>query len=309
VRVIIAGGSGTIGRRLAAILGADGYDVVILSRDPEATCSRLPSGVRAIEWDGKTPDGWSHLLDHPDTAIVNLAGESIASWRWTDEHKQRVLASRLDTTRAVVQAIDEAEHTPKVLVQASATGYYGDRGDAVITEETPPDDEWRAQVCQQWEQAARQASTRTVLLRIGIVLSQTGGALPAFVRAADMMGSRLGGGDQWIPWIHNDDVCYAIRHLMNHSEASGAFNIVSPEPLRNHDFMAAVARVRGRPSWIPVPTFALFLALGEQALFVLESQRAVPQRLLETNFQFHYPHIEDALRDLMRHGHHWREMA
>jgi uncharacterized protein (TIGR01777 family) len=309
VRVIIAGGAGTIGRRLAAILGADGYDVVILSRTPEVKCSQLPSGVRAFKWDGKTPEGWSHLLDHPDTAIVNLAGESIANWRWTHEHKQRVLASRVDSTRALVQAIDEAEHKPNVLVQASATGYYGDRGDEVIREGTPPNDEWRADVCRQWEEVASQASVRTVVLRIGIVLSQTGGALPAFVKAADMMGSRLGSGKQWIPWIHNDDVCYAIRYLMNHDEASGPFNIVAPEPLRNADFMEAVAHVRGRPAWIPVPAFALFLALGEQALFVLDSQRVLPDKLQGTDFKFHYPKAEDAVRDLMRHGHHWRELA
>lgn len=303
VRVIIPGGSGTIGRQLSQILGADGYDVVILSRNPEVTCQNLPAGVRALAWDAQTPNGWSHLLDHPDTAIVNLTGENIANWRWTHAHKQRVLESRVHSTRAVVQAIHEAEHKPNVLVQASAVGYYGDGGETVLTEHSPPDDEWRAQVCIEWERAAADAGIRTVILRIGVVLSLHGGALPAFLQAANMLGSKLGHGQQWIPWVHNDDVAYAIRYLINHDEAEGPFNVVAPEPLRNHDFMETVAQVRGRPAVFPVPAFALYLALGEQALFVLESQRAVPRRLQEAGFKFHHPHLQDALRDIMRHGH------
>jgi uncharacterized protein len=301
--VIIPGGSGTIGKRLSAILGADGYDVVILSRDPDTTCRNLPTGVRALKWDAKTPQGWSHLLDHPDTAIVNLTGESIANWRWTDGHKRRVLESRVDSTRAVVQAIKEAEHKPNVFVQASAVGYYGDGGDTVLTEHSPPGQDWRSEVCVEWERAVAGAGVRTVVLRVGVVLSLHGGALPAFLQAANMMGSQLGHGQQYLPWVHNDDVAYAIRYLINHHETEGPFNVVAPEALRNRDFMTAVAQVMGRPHVFPVPSFALFLALGEQALFVLESQRAVPQRLQETGFKFHYPHIKDALRDILRHGH------
>lgn len=308
MRVIIPGGSGTIGRRLSQILGADGYDVVILSRNPAATCQNLPAGVRALAWDARTPHGWSHLLDHPDTAIVNLTGEPIANWRWTDDHKRRVLESRVHSTRAVVQAIHEAEHKPNVLVQSSAVGYYGDGGDTILTEHSAPDDEWRAQVCVEWEAAAADAGIRTVTLRIGVVLSLHGGALPAFLQAANMLGSKLGHGQQYIPWVHNDDVAYAIRYLMNHDEAAGVYNVVAPEALRNRDFMDVVARVMGRPAVFPVPAFALYLALGEQALFVLDSQRVVPHRLTQAGFKFHFPHLQDALRDLLRHGHHPERM-
>ncbi len=305
MRVIIPGGSGTIGWRLAEILGADGYDVIILSRNPAQTCKNLPSGVRAQQWDARTPKGWSHLLDHPDTVIVNLAGESIANWRWTQAHKHRVLDSRVRATRAVVEAIHQAEHKPNALIQASAIGYYGDGGEAIITETTPPSDEWRAQVCVDWEQAAHDAGIRTVFLRIGIVLSQHGGALPAFLQAANMLGSRLGDGQQWFPWVHIDDVAHAIRYLINHTGAAGPFNIVAPEPLRNQAFMGQVAHVRGRPALLPVPTFALYLTMGEQALFVLDSQRAVPEKLLAEGFRFHFPHALDALRDLMKRPVHW----
>ncbi|MEO0564188.1 MAG: TIGR01777 family oxidoreductase, partial [Chloroflexota bacterium] len=300
---------GTIGRRLAQILGADGYDVIILSRSPDTCCPNLPSGVRAIAWDAETPNGWSHLLDHPDTAIVNLAGESIANWRWTESHKQRVLHSRLKTTRAIIQAIHAAEHKPNVLLQASAVGYYGNGGEELLTEHSPADDEWRAKVCLEWEQAAADAGIRTVFLRIGIVLSQRGGALPAFLRAADMMGSRLGHGRQWIPWIHNDDVAHSIRYLMNHNEAEGPFNIVAPHPLRNGEFMGVVADVRGRPALIPVPAFSLYLTLGEQALFVLDSQRASAQKLLNAGYTFHHAEAESALRDLLSHAKHWGTSA
>jgi uncharacterized protein (TIGR01777 family) len=278
----------------------------VLSRNPAAAFPNPPSGVRVVQWDAHTPRGWSHLLDHPDTVIVNMTGESIANWRWTAEHKQRVLDSRVHSTRAVIQAIHEAEHKPNALIQASATGYYGDRGDEILTENVSPHDNWRAQVCIEWEAAAADAGVRTAYLRIGIVLSQQGGALPAFLSAANMLGSRLGHGKQWIPWIHNDDVAHVIRFLINHDEAEGPFNVVAPNPLRNHEFMETVAHVRGRPALIPVPSFALYLALGEQALFVLDSQRVVPNKLEDAGFKFHFPDAESALRDLLKHAHHWK---
>ena len=304
MRVIIPGGSGTIGRRLGELLGADGYDVVILSRNPEANCKNLPFGVRAVAWDARTPDGWSHLLDHPDTAIVNLSGERVVNWHWTERHKRRVLESRVISTRAVIQAIHEAEHKPNVLVQASAAGYYGDGGEDLLTENSMPDDEWRSQVCVKWEAAASDAGIRTVILRVGLVLSLRGGVFPVFLRAANLMGSRLGSGKQWVAWVHNDDVAYAIRHLINHDESSGIFNVVAPEPMRNKDFMDAVAHVRGRPAWFPVPAFALYLVMGEQALFVLDSQNISPQRLADTGFKFRYPDVMHALRNILRYGHH-----
>lgn len=304
MRAIITGGTGMIGSRLSALLGKDGYDVVVLSRNPSEKCQTLPSGVRAIRWDGKTPQGWGHLLDHPDTFIINLAGESIASLRWTTAHKQRVLQSRLDATHAVVAAIQQSTHKPRAFIQASAMGYYGDRADDIITEATPPSAEWRAQVCVDWEAAAANAGVRTAILRIGISLGLGHGALPAFLKAAECMGARLGHGKQWMPWIHNDDVAGAIRFLMNHDGAHGVFNVVAPMPLQNADFMRVVAGVRGRPAMIPVPSWALFLAMGEQALFVLDSQRAIPQALQDAGYKFHFPDAESALRDILKNGRH-----
>lgn len=308
MRIIVTGGTGLIGRHLTRQLGRDGYDVVVLSRNPQEKCSRLPSGVRAVRWDAKTPDGWAHLLDHPDTMVINLAGENPANWRWTRAHKDRVLQSRLDATHAVVQAIQQAEHKPGLLLQASAVGYYGDTGDAEITENCPPGDDWRARVCVAWEAAAANAGVRTATLRIGIVLDQTGGALPPFLKAADMLGAQLGSGDQWIPWIDNDDVTGAIRFLMHDPQASGVYNITAPNPLRNRDFMNQVAAVRGRPAILPIPSLALQMAMGEQAAVVLDSQRILPQRLLEAGYTFHRPELNDALRHIMRYAHHWALM-
>lgn len=296
-----------IGRRLAQVLGADGYDVVILSRNPEERCQQLPSGVRAVQWDGKTPKGWSHLLDHPDTYIINMAGHSIAARRWTPEHKKRVTESRVDSTRALVTAIQQAEHKPRVLIQASAVGYYGHGGDTLLTEDSPASSEWRAQVCVDWEQAVQGAGIRTAILRIGIALSLHHGALPAFILAAKLMGAKLGNGKQWVPWVHNDDVVEAIRFLMLHDEAEGVFNVVAPEPLTNADFMRTLAHVKGRPAMFTVPAWALYWALGEQALFILDSQRAQPKRLLEAGFTFDYPDAESALRDILKTAEHWKD--
>lgn len=306
MRTIITGGSGVIGKRLVRMLNHEGYDVVVLSRNPDKRFPNPPDGVRVVKWDAKTPNGWLHLLDHPDTAIINLAGESIASNDWTEAHKARVLQSRLDVSRAVVAAIHQAEHKPYALLQASAVGYYADHGDEVITEHTPPSCEWRAQVCVDWEQAVADASIRTVIMRIGIALDTEGGALPAFIQAANMMGSRLGSGRQWIPWIHNDDIAGAIRYLMNHHDAHGVFNVVSPNSMRNADFMRTVAHVRGRPALIPVPAFALNMVLGEQAAFVLDSQHVSADKLLKAGYHFHFPDAESALRDLLRHAPHWK---
>lgn len=307
MRAIITGGTGLIGRNLAQLLDKEGNDVVVLSRSPASKDNRLPHSVRVLPWDAETPDGWGHLLDEEDTFIINLAGENPTNWRWTNAHKRRVLESRLRVTRAVVKAIRQATHKPHALIQASAVGYYGDTGETVVTEDASLSDDWRAQVCDQWEAAARQAGVRTVLLRIGIVLDQFGGALPPFLAATNLFGARLGDGDQWIPWVHNDDVAHAIRFLMHHREAAGAYNITAPHPLRNHEFMRVLAHVRGRPAVFPVPAFALRGVMGEQADVILDSQRVIPKKLLDAGYKFRYPRAEAALRDILSRPKHWQE--
>lgn len=301
MRVVITGGSGLIGSEVARDLGGAGYEAVILTRDP-AKAGPLPPNTRAVRWDGRTVEGWGSLLDG-ETGILHLAGDSIASGRWTAEKKRRIRDSRVESGRAVLEAIRQAPTKPRVLLQGSAVGYYGPRGDEVVTEHHPPGKGFLADVCVAWEAstaAAESLGVRRALLRTGIVLSRKGGALPKMALPFRMMaGGPLGSGRQWVPWIHIADEVGAIRFLLEHDEASGPFNLTAPTPLRNRDFSRALGKTLKRPALAPAPSFALRAVLGEMADMLLEGQRAVPQRLLETGYVFRYPEALPALRDLL----------
>lgn len=298
MRAIITGGTGAIGENFARHLLAGGHEVIILSRDPVATAHRIPQGALGIQWDGHSGAGWWDWIDS-DTAIINLAGRNPAHWRWTDTHKRLVLESRIDAGKAVIDAVARAGQPPRVLLQASAVGYYGSRGDEVLTEASAPGHGFRAEVCQVWEQVVTPLKLRTAILRIGIVLSRRGGALAPFVAATRLFGSQLGRGDQYLPWIHNDDVAAAMQHLMLDPTAEGIFNLCVPQPPTNRDFMRATSRALSVPGGLPVPGWALRLALGEQAETVLDSQRVVPQALLAAGFTFAYTDAEAAVRQLI----------
>lgn len=306
MRVVITGGSGLIGGALARELGGAGHDVVVLTRSPTGPSgSPLPSGVRAAQWDGKTPAGWGPLLDGRDaeTAVVHLAGESIASGRWTPDKKRRIRESRVASGRAVLQAIREAATKPKVLLQGSAVGYYGPRGDEVIREDAAPGGDFLADVCKEWEASTAEAEAlgvRRALLRTGVVLAREGGALPKMSLPFKMMaGGPLGDGRQWFPWIHLADEVGAIRFLLEREDARGPFNLTAPDPLTNRDFTRALAEALHRPGFMPAPGFALRLALGEMADMLLKGQRVVPLRLLELGYTFRFPAAAAALRDLL----------
>lgn len=301
MRVIITGGTGLIGRALSASLAADGHEVILLSRSPERATD-LPPGVRAERWDARSADGWGHLADGAG-ALVNLAGESIGAGRWTAERKRRILHSRLDAGRAVVQAVEQAREKPGVVVQASGIGYYGPRQADVITEETEPGRDWLAQVAVQWEAstaAVAEMGVRRAVLRTGVVLSLDDGAMPRMLLPFRLfVGGPLGGGNQWFPWIHLQDEAAAIRFLIEHEEARGPFNLAAPNPVTNGQFGRALGRVLGRPSLMPTPGLALKLLFGEMATLLLDGQRAVPQRLLDLGFEFQFPAVEAALKDLL----------
>lgn len=300
MRVIITGGTGLIGQQLVKVLLADHHDVIVLSRNPDHYT--LPESVRTRQWDGKTGRGWAHLID-AQTVLVNLAGENPAASRWTDDHKARVLESRLNATQAMLDGIEQASELPLALMQASAVGYYGDCGATPLPEDNPAGDNWRARVTVEWEAAAEAIAAlgiRVCWLRIGIVLDQDGGALPSFIQAAQLMGRQLGHGQQWIPWVHKLDIAHTIRFLILKENASGPYNLCAPEPATNTNFMQTLASVMGRPALIPVPGFALKLALGEMATTVLDSQRVIPQRLLDAGYDFHFPDLDEALRDLLK---------
>jgi uncharacterized protein len=303
MRVVITGGSGLIGSEVARDLGGAGHEVVILTRDP-AKAGPLPPNTRAVRWDGKTAEGWGSLLDG-DTGIVHLAGEGIASGRWTSEKKRRIRDSRVDSGKAVLEAIRQAKVKPRVLLQGSAVGYYGPCGDEAVTEHHAPGpaSDFLADVCIAWEASTAEAEAlgvRRALLRTGIVLSKKGGALPKMALPFRMMaGGPLGNGRQWVPWIHIADEVGAIRFLLEHEDARGAFNLSAPNPLRNRDFSRALGKALHRPALAPAPSFALRAVLGEMADMLLEGQRAVPQRLLEAGYVFRYPEALPALRGLL----------
>jgi len=309
MRIIITGGSGLIGRALAASLAADNHEVIILSRNAQSVRS-LPKGARAEQWDGRTATGWGRLADGAD-AIVNLAGESIAGEsllpilfkRWTSKRKRRILESRTNAGQAVLQAIEAAKRKPGVLIQSSAVGYYGTLRDEELTEEAYPGNDFLARVCWDWEVSTSQAevmNVRRVVTRSGLVMSAAGGILPLMLLPFKFfVGGRLGSGRQWFSWIHIADEVSAIRFLIENANAKGPFNLTAPQTLTNAQFSKVIGRVVRRPSFFPTPGFALRLPLGEKATVVLDGQRPVPKRLLEMGFKFQFPEAEPALRNLL----------
>jgi uncharacterized protein (TIGR01777 family) len=310
MRVIITGGTGLIGKALTIELLQSGYEVVVLSRNPEKARG-LPSNARVIYWDGRTANGWEEMVEGAE-AIVNLAAESIGGDsipalvlnRWTAQRKRLIRESRLNSGRAVTQAVQQARLKPKVVIQASAVGYYGSRGDEELTELSDPAHDFAAQVCSDWEASTAQVEQlgvrRAIIRTGGVVLSTQGGAFPFMLLPFRLFaGGPLGNGRQWFSWIHITDEARAIRYLIENPSARGVFNLCAPQPITNGDFSRTLGKVLRRPSFLPVPGFALQLAFGEKAGLLTGSQKQVPMRLHELGFTFQYPDAESALRELL----------
>lgn len=306
MRVLIAGGSGLIGRELADRLASSGYEVFVLSRSPQRV-GALPKGVQAVGWDGKTSHGWGYLADGAG-AIINLAGENIAGdgffpQRWTEERKQSIRDSRLQAGQAIVEAIRSASQKPAVLIQSSAIGFYGPRGAEELDENSPAGQDYMAGVCLDWErstQAVEAMGTRRVVIRTGVVLSKRGGAFPRLVLPFKFfIGGPMGNGQQVLSWIHIQDLVSAIQFLMENPNAQGVFNLTAPAPVTNAEFSRLVGKVMGRPSFVPVPAFAMRLMFGEVSTVVLDGQRVLPKRLQALGFEFRFPQAESAIRDLL----------
>lgn len=299
MRVLITGGTGFLGRALARRLAEAGYEVFVLSRRPER--ATLPPGVQAARWDGRSATGWGPLADGA-FALINLAGESIGQ-RWTEAAKRRIRESRLNAGRAVVEAVAAARAKPQVLLQASAVGYYGPRGEERLTEEDPPGSDFLARLAVDWEastQPVEAMGVRRVILRTGLVLERDGGALARLLLPFRLfVGGPLGDGRQGWSWIHRADWVEAVRFLMERPDARGPYNLTAPQPVSNAEFSRTLGRVLGRPAWLPVPAFALRLVFGEGADFLLTGQFVLPRRLLEAGFTFRYPDLESALRAIL----------
>ncbi len=301
MKVIVAGGTGLIGKPLTKKLAAEGHQVIILSRGS----NRPPDLLDHIEiatWDARTGEGWSHLLEGAD-AIVNLAGSNLSGGRWTDERKQLIRQSRLDAGKAIVDGVRSSGHVPELLVQASGINYYGHREHSYSEESDPPGTDFLARVCVEWEQSTQEIEslgTRRIIIRSGPVLNLQEGALPPLAMPFYLFaGGRTGKGTQGISWVHIEDEVNAIRFLLHQSDLSGPFNICSPRPVSNQEFANTIGKVMNRPSFFPVPQAVMRTALGEVADTILLGQYAIPKRLESAGFTFEYPLLEDALRNLL----------
>jgi uncharacterized protein (TIGR01777 family) len=306
MRVIITGGSGMLGSLLSTNLVEQGYEVVVLSRNPERR--QLPPGVRAERWDGQTADGWGDLANGA-YAIVNLAGESLSGSgfippRWTKMRKRRIEQSRWNAGQAVTAAVATATTKPQVVFQMSGVDLYPP-GDEMVTESSPAGNTFLARVvAEHWEPPTapvEQMGVRRVIGRTAVVLSLDNGPLPRSIFQFKLFaGGRLGSGKQWFAWVHPEDAVRAIVFLLQNESAHGPFNIVAPEAVTNNDYTRVLGRVMRRPTLLPVPAAALKLALGEVTTLVLDGRPVSPQKLLDLGFTFHYPQLEPALHDVLR---------
>jgi uncharacterized protein len=299
MKIAVTGGTGFIGSRLVQRLLEEGHQVLLLARNPEKAKQQFPQ-ADVVAYSPKESGPWQDAIAGCD-GVVNLAGEPIAE-RWTDSSKQELMASRKLGTEKIVEAIAKANPRPTVLVNASAIGYYGTSETEVFTETSPPGADYLAEICQAWESAAQKVSelgVRLVIPRIGIVLGPEGGALAKMAMPFRLFaGGPIGTGKQWVSWIHRDDLVAFILKALTDTSLQGIYNATAPEPVRMSDFCNILGTVLHRPSWLPVPGFALELLLGEGAQLVLEGQHVQCQHTQVSGFQFQYRTLRAALTQI-----------
>jgi uncharacterized protein len=299
-RVLVSGASGPIGAAILPTLERAGSEVVRLVRGPAR-----PGGSDQISWDPMVETGGlSGAAVSGFDGVIHLAGESVVG-RWTDGKKKAIRESRVRGTRNLATALARSESKPKVFVCASAIGFYGDRGEEVLNEESASGQGFLPEVCREWEAASRiaaEAGIRTVNLRFGVVLSRKGGALQKMLTPFKLgLGGRIGNGKQWFSWVHGEDVAGAVQHALRTESLSGAVNMVAPNPVRNAEFTKVLASVLGRPAFFPVPGFALGLVFGEPAAkeLFLASQRVEPTKLKASGYRFQFDELRGALESLV----------
>lgn len=306
MKIAITGATGFVGSRLVERLQTEGHQIVVLTRNSARSEQVFPkSAFPNVERVAYTPveaGDWQQAIAGCD-GVVNLAGEPISE-RWSPQHKQGILNSRKLGTQRLVEAIIQAEPKPQVLVNASAIGYYGTSETATFDETSAAGDDFLAHVCQEWESEARkvtEAGVRLVIFRIGIVLGMGGAIakmLPPFKLFA---GGPIGTGRQWFSWIHREDLVSLIIRALTQPDMEGVYNATAPNPVRMGEFCATMGQVLNRPSWLPVPGFALEVLLGDGAKVVLEGQQVLPKRTQSTGFQYQYPTVQQALKQVLSH--------
>jgi uncharacterized protein (TIGR01777 family) len=298
MKIAVAGGSGFIGQPLVTRLRAAGHDVAVLTRDP----SRVRAG-RGVQWNPPAQGAWTTEVADADV-VINLAGENVGDGRWTEARKRKLIASRLDATNAIVQALKTTPEKARTLISASATGYYGLLGDETVDENGHAGSGFLADLTVQWEKAARaaEAVARVVVVRFGVVLGGGGGALGKMLLPFKLgAGGPIGSGRQWMSWIDREDAIRIVEWAIAEPTARGVYNATAPEPVRNREFARELGKALHRPAFMPAPGFALKLVFGQMAEEVLlGGQRVTPARVLAEGFEFHYPTLGASLKSVLQ---------
>ncbi len=303
MHILISGATGSVGRELCPVLIEAGHTVIGLTRNTSRAAENGPAGVEWVQWNGRDTHGWEDAVERAD-AVINLAGENIAGGRWTDQFKKRILESRTNAGEVISEAMLNAKQKPALLIQASAIGIYGSQGDTILDETSPTDqDGFLEEVTRQWEASVKpvaDAGIPVVYMRIGVVLSRVGGILEKMLLPFKMFaGGPVGSGEQWLSWIHVDDLVAAIQMLVTRKPKGGLYNMTAPNPAQMSEFSRVFGKALNRPSWLPVPSFAikiLFQEMGENT--ALASTRVLPKALLAEGYEFRFPDLDSALADL-----------
>ncbi|MCS7229060.1 MAG: TIGR01777 family oxidoreductase [Candidatus Kryptonium sp.] len=301
--ITIAGGTGFVGSYVANFLSEAGYKILISSRNPEKASAKL-SKFEVFKWDPEKEEFPRDVLERSDV-VINLIGETIAQ-RWTKKVKEKLVSSRVNSTRKIVEAFAKVNSSGKTFISASATGFYGSKREEVLTEDSSPGDDFLAKLAINWESEAKKAEelgVRTVILRIGIVLGKNGGFLARLTPIFKLgLGGKIGNGKMWMSWIHLEDLARVVKFAIENENVRGVYNVVSPNPVTNEEFTKKFAKVLKRPAFLPVPEFGLKVLFGKDLTEVAltSSQRVKPERLIQSGFEFKYPDIEAALVSLFK---------
>lgn len=303
MRVLITGATGFVGKTVCRRLLEGRHELVALARNPDSIFQIFGNACQAYLWDFQSQPPLSAL--EAVQSVIHLAGEPLTAHRWTESFKEKILISRTQSTAHLVKAIESMKgQGPQTFLCASAVGFYGDRGEQVLDENSLPGEGFLSEVCREWEassQSLESHSVRRVVLRFGMVLGKKGGALAKILPAyRSGLGGIVGSAQSWMSWIHEADLANLICYCLEHPEINGVLNAVAPQPVTHREFTHVLAHLLNRPAFFRVPAFALKATLGELSTVLLDSQRVVPSRAQEFGFQFQFPLLEQALRDLER---------
>ncbi len=295
MNILIAGGSGFLGRALTTHLTEHHHTVFILTR-------QTPKSTNQIQWDAKTPNGWIQRLEEMD-AVIHITGHGLEHWPWTQRQKQRFIDSRVIPGLALAAAFEKATRRPGIFIQASGVNYYGLSGESIADESTPPANDFLAQLTVQWEDATKsieKLGVRRIITRNAVILAKRGGLFPLMALSPRLFfGGRFGDGKQSMPWLHIEDYVNVIRFLLENENVSGAYNLIAPQLTSDEEFMHVIAKTIHRPFWFHIPKALLQLTLGEMNVLLIEGRYSKPKRLLELGYQFQFGQLDEALKDLL----------